>query len=133
MLRESIGHRAKLGSPNFSFLERHDPLLLRYAAQAERYVFNDPNTALIKIHQFAEQQQITQRIESLFSYADSILEQAKASLKELDRLDQSILAKAFRGELVPQDPTDEPASVLLKRIKTERAAATATKRSRKKA
>ena len=36
---------------------------------------------------------------------------------------RSSLAKAFRGELVPQDPTDEPASVLLDRIRAERAAA----------
>jgi type I restriction enzyme S subunit len=40
----------------------------------------------------------------------------------LDRLDQAILAKAFRGELVPQDPNDEPASVLLQRIRASRAA-----------
>lgn len=38
----------------------------------------------------------------------------------MDRLTQSILAKAFRGELVPQDPNDEPASVLLEKIKTEK-------------
>jgi type I restriction enzyme, S subunit len=38
----------------------------------------------------------------------------------LDFLDRSILAKAFRGELVPQDPNDEPAAVLLERIRTER-------------
>ena len=37
------------------------------------------------------------------------------------KLDQSILAKAFRGELVPQDSDDEPASVLLERIRAERA------------
>jgi len=42
------------------------------------------------------------------------------SEEELDRLDRSILAKAFRGELVPQDPNDEPAAVLLERIRTER-------------
>jgi type I restriction enzyme S subunit len=35
-------------------------------------------------------------------------------------LTRSILAKAFRGELVPQDPSDEPASVLLERIRAER-------------
>jgi len=38
----------------------------------------------------------------------------------VDKLTQSILAKAFRGELVPQDPNDEPASELLKRIQEER-------------
>jgi|GEM_PF-5343902 len=40
--------------------------------------------------------------------------------KYLDQLDRSILAKAFRGELVEQDPNDEPASVLLDRIRAER-------------
>ncbi len=43
--------------------------------------------------------------------------------RALAALNQSILAKAFRGELVPQDPNDEPASVLLDRIRAERAAA----------
>ena len=37
-----------------------------------------------------------------------------------NELDRSILAKAFRGELVPQDPNDEPAAVLLDRIRAER-------------
>jgi type I restriction enzyme S subunit len=49
-----------------------------------------------------------------------------------DQLNQSILAKAFRGELVPQDPTDEPASVLLERIRAEREAAEAAKKAAKK-
>lgn len=44
-------------------------------------------------------------------------QQAKAYL---DQLAQSIFAIAFRGELVPQDPNDEHASVLLERIRTER-------------
>lgn len=43
-------------------------------------------------------------------------------------LNQSILAKAFRGELVPQDPTDEPAHLLLERIRQARAAEPAAKR-----
>ena len=50
----------------------------------------------------------------------------------LGQLDQTILAKAFRGELVPQDPNDEPASALLERIRAYRAQqAEATKRKQK--
>ena len=47
--------------------------------------------------------------------------------KELVDAEQSILAKAFRGELVPQNPRDEPASELLARIRTTRDAATPKK------
>jgi len=39
-----------------------------------------------------------------------------------DRLEQATLSKAFRGELVPQDPNDEPAAVLLERIQSDRQA-----------
>ena len=45
---------AAIASPNFAFLAKHDALLVRYGAQAERYVFDDPNTALIKLRQFSE-------------------------------------------------------------------------------
>ncbi len=41
-------------SPNFQFLAKHDPVLVRHAALAERYVFDDANSALIKLRQFAE-------------------------------------------------------------------------------
>jgi type I restriction enzyme S subunit len=44
-------------------------------------------------------------------------------LEQLKTLEQAILAKAFRGELVPQDPNDEPASELLKRIEAAKTAA----------
>ncbi|MBL7646130.1 MAG: DUF4145 domain-containing protein [Candidatus Hydrogenedentes bacterium] len=43
-----------LKSPNFNFLADHDPQLLEYAARAERYVLDDPNTTLIKLRQLAE-------------------------------------------------------------------------------
>lgn len=52
--------------------------------------------------------------------------------ERLNGLDSSILAKAFRGELVPQDPNDEPASVLLERIRKEREGGAPNKRSRAK-
>lgn len=44
----------ELRSPNFQFLAGHHPLMVRYAARAERYLFDDPSTALIKLRQFAE-------------------------------------------------------------------------------
>lgn len=52
--------------------------------------------------------------------ADRIEQRYQKAKNHVDQLTQSILAKAFRGELVPQDPNDEPASVLLERIRTER-------------
>ncbi|MCT7952947.1 restriction endonuclease subunit S [Ancylothrix sp. C2] len=68
----------------------------------------------------AEQQEIVRRIQSLFGTADKIEQQYQEAQAYLDQLNQSILAKAFRGELVPQDPNDEPASVLLERIRAGR-------------
>src|SRR5262249_11937829 len=47
-------------------------------------------------------------------------EKLHATFADLDQLDQAILAKAFRGELVPQGPSDEPASALLARIRERR-------------
>ncbi|WP_264816370.1 hypothetical protein, partial [Gluconobacter kondonii] len=61
----------------------------------------------------------------------SLETEAQRVLTLLDRLESSLLAKAFRGELVPQNPNDEPASVLLDRIRTERAAAPKPGRKRK--
>jgi type I restriction enzyme S subunit len=68
-----------------------------------------------------EQQEIVRRVEVLFDYADRLETQTQAALDRVDNLTPSLLAKAFRGELVEQDPNDEPASVLLARIRAERA------------
>ncbi|WP_225198834.1 restriction endonuclease subunit S [Gluconobacter oxydans] len=57
--------------------------------------------------------------------------EAQRTLTLLTRLEASLLAKAFRGELVPQNPNDEPANVLLDRIRAERAAAPKPKRGRR--
>ena len=78
-----------------------------------------------------EQTEIVRRVEQFFVFADQLEAKVASAKSRIDHLTQSILAKAFRGELVPQDPNDEPASVLLERIKAQRAAAPKAKRSRK--
>lgn len=79
------------------------------------------SSTVIPLPPLEEQQEIVRRVESLFIMVDQIEQRYKKCKAYLDKLTQSVLAKAFRGELVPQDPSDEPASVLLERIKQEKA------------
>ena len=69
----------------------------------------------------AEQFEIIRRIETAIDWIDRLASNATSARGLIDHLDQAVLAKAFRGELVPQDPSDEPASVLLERVRAERA------------
>jgi type I restriction enzyme S subunit len=73
----------------------------------------------IPLAPLSEQQEIVHRVEALFKIADQIEARYKKAQAYVDKLPQSILAKAFRGELVPQDPNDEPASILLERIRRQ--------------
>lgn len=77
-----------------------------------------------------EQKEIVRRVEQLFAFADKIEARYTKAKAMLDKLPQSILAKAFRGELVAQDPKDEPASVLLERIKAEKEKLAAEKKGK---
>ena len=78
-----------------------------------------------------EQREIVRRIETAFAKIDRLKAEAAKALKLLGHLDQRILAKAFAGDLVPQDPTDEPAETLLARIRDTRAVAPKARRGRK--
>ncbi|MER9962167.1 restriction endonuclease subunit S [Mesorhizobium sp. M0045] len=78
-----------------------------------------------------EQEELLRRIQSAFKWIDRLASEATSARSLIDRLDQSVLAKAFRGELVPQDPADEPASALLQRIRAERGAAPKARRGRR--
>lgn len=75
-------------------------------------------------------QRILAKVEHHTSIAGRVGERARVNLRRYQRLLQAILAKAFRGELVPQDPDDEPASVLLERIRADRQDTPSTKRGR---
>ena len=66
-----------------------------------------------------EQSRIAAEVERMLSIEDEINSDLQADLERADRLRQSILKRAFEGKLVPQDPNDEPASVLLQRIRAE--------------
>ncbi|WP_313485806.1 restriction endonuclease subunit S [Atlantibacter hermannii] len=88
-----------------------------------------------------EQAEIVRRVEQLFAYADTIEKQVNNALNRVNSLTQSILAKAFRGELTAQWRAENPslisgensAAALLEKIKAERAASGSKKASRKKA
>ncbi|MEJ8679891.1 restriction endonuclease subunit S [Plesiomonas shigelloides] len=95
--------------------------------------------ALLPIPPLAEQTEIVRRVEELFAFADNIEQKATAALVRVNNLTQSILAKAFRGELTADwraaNPElisgDNSAAALLEKIKAERTALTG-KKTRKK-
>jgi Type I restriction modification DNA specificity domain len=77
-------------------------------------------TYLIPLPPLTEQEQIVAEVERRLSVISQLESTVEANLKRAERLRQSILKEAFAGRLVPQDPDDEPASVLLERIRRDR-------------
>ncbi|HEY9899311.1 MAG TPA: restriction endonuclease subunit S [Pantanalinema sp.] len=84
----------------------------------------------IPVPPLEEQRHIVAVVERALMSRGQVRETVGITLDGLETLTQSILAKAFRGELVPQDPNDEPASALLDRIRGERAEAVVPKARR---
>ena len=98
------------------------------SAQPHFYI-HDNKRMPVPLPSTSEQAEIVKRVDALFSLADTIEGHFNVATLRSDKLTQSILAKAFRGELVPTEAElarregreYEPASVLLERIKKERA------------
>lgn len=89
---------------------------------------NQPNLNLSKVKTFPlpepsleEQSEIVRRVQTLFAFADRLEARLAQAQTAATRLTHALLAKAFRGELVPQDPNDEPAAELLRRLQAQRA------------
>src|SRR5439155_11876125 len=80
----------------------------------------------------AEQQEIVRRVEGLFALADQLELRLSKARGQVDKLTPSLLALAFAGKLVPQDPSDEPASRLLERIRTAASSASETTKRKSK-
>ncbi|HAO9133008.1 TPA: restriction endonuclease subunit S [Escherichia coli] len=107
---------------------------------APRINMSDIKSYPIPLPPLPEQHEIVRRVEQLFAYADTIEKQVNNALARVNNLTQSILAKAFRGELTAQWRAENPdlisgensAAALLEKIKAERAASGGKKASRKK-
>ena len=88
-------------------------------------------SVIVPLPELQQQEEVVELIEDKLSVIDQLENTITTSLQQAEALRQSILKKAFSGQLVPQNPEDEPASVLLERIRAEREAQPVAKRPRK--
>jgi type I restriction enzyme, S subunit len=89
-------------------------------AQAHFYI-NDAKRMPVALAPEIEQGTIADEKDRMLSVLDALQDALLSKFKSSASLRQAILTQAFAGQLVPQDPTDEPASVLLERLRTKRA------------
>lgn len=123
--------------PEFILLALSSPLirgLIEQTAKSTSGVNNINSEELrslpLHLPPLEEQAEIVRHVETLFAYADRLEARLRTAQTAAERSTPALLAKAFRGELVPQDPNDEPASELLRRLH-QGAPSTGTKRRRK--
>ncbi len=81
---------------------------------------DDIVNVLVPLPPLEEQKEIVRQVDKLFAFANKLEAHYQKAKEKILKLPQSILAKAFRGELVPQDPKEEPAHILLEKIKAQK-------------
>lgn len=121
-----------LSSPS---LRAHIELTAKSTSGVNNINSEEVRSLPLALPSFSEQTEIVRRVELLMGYADRLEARLQAAQTAAERLTPALLAKAFRGELVPQDPNDEPAAELLRRLREARAteAPAKPKRGRKAA
>ena len=105
MLKVHQPNESAIASPNFAFLAKHNVVLVRCASLAERYVFDDPNTSLIKLRQF---------IEVLAQQAAAEAKAAKKSAKKKPAKKKAAKKKAEKSEK-EAEPKKNPAKKAAKK------------------
>jgi len=122
-----INYKKDKINPNYLNYYMNSQEAKNYGSKVKSFGVNQSNINGTKLKTYpfpyttlVEQEKIIQEIESRLSVCDKIEESITTSLLQAEALRQSILKKAFEGKLVPQDPNDEPAEKLLKRIKADR-------------
>jgi type I restriction enzyme S subunit len=98
-----------------------------YGAGEPGLNLDNVRSLVVTLPALPEQREIVRLLDEQFTLIEQNEREIDAALKRSAALRQSILKKAFTGQLVPQDPTDEPASALLERIRKERDLAPAKK------
>ncbi|AZF45467.1 restriction endonuclease subunit S [Pseudomonas sp. R2-7-07] len=132
--RLSINPRIERRYVYFSLLESSIQLRMQKAIRGvavKGINIGDVRALQLPVPPLDEQLEIVRRVDSLFSFADCIDAHYAEANAKVQRLTLLLLSKAFRGELVPQDPNNESASALLARIAARRASAVAKPRVRK--
>lgn len=97
--------------------------------------FNTKSVAALEINlpSLDEQKEIVKRVELFFLLVDGIAKKIIKVANTIEKAESAILKFAFEGFLVNQDPNDEPASVLLEKIKAEREVVKTKKKTKKRA
>lgn len=128
-INQAIAVFRPINSVSSDFLSKwlSTDILTRWAVSRSKATAGQSNLTLeicrdlpIPICSLPEQQEVVRRVETAFNWIDRLAHEATSACKLIGHLDQVVLQKAFLGELVLQDPTDEPASVLLERIRAQR-------------